>query len=96
MIKFNFDNSSIQERVFQEYSQEIAKIHKRIHENANNQDEFLGWVELPTNYDKQEFQRIQESASKIQKNSDFIIYNLLRKEKHHKSCMWEIILVLFM
>ena len=73
MIKFNFENSSIQERVFQEYSQEIVKIHKRIHENANNQDEFLGWVELPTNYDKQEFQRIQEAASKIQKNSEVLV-----------------------
>lgn len=73
MIKFNFENSSIQERVFQEYSQEIAKIHKKIHENANNQDEFLGWMELPTNYDRQEFERIQKAASQIQSNSEVLV-----------------------
>ena len=73
MIKFNFDNSSIPEKIFQEYSQEIAKIHNKMNQNANSQDEFLGWMELPTNYDKQEFERIQKAASKIQKNSDVLI-----------------------
>lgn len=73
MIKFNFNQSSIHEKVFQEYSQSIAEIHQKIHQNANSKDEFLGWVELPTNFDKMEFQRIKRAASKIQKDSDALI-----------------------
>lgn len=73
MIKFNFENSSINEKMFQEYSQEIEKIHNKINNNANNPEEFLGWVELPTNFDKVEFERIKKAANKIQNNSDVLI-----------------------
>lgn len=35
--------------------------------------DFLGWVELPTNYDQEEFARIKSAAKKIQENSDILI-----------------------
>ncbi len=73
MIKFHFNHSSIQEKVFQEYSQEIAQIHNNLNKNANKEDQFLGWLELPTNFDKAEFERIKKSAEKIQKDSDVLI-----------------------
>ncbi len=73
MIKFNFENSSINEKVFQEYSQEIARIHNHINQNVSKKDAFLGWVELPTNFDKAEFERIKKAATKIQKDSDVLI-----------------------
>ena len=34
---------------------------------------FLGWLDLPENYDKEEFERIQEAAKKIQSDSDVLI-----------------------
>ena len=52
MIKFKFENSSISEKIFQEYSQEIVKIHNNIHKKVDVKEEFLGWVDLPTNFDK--------------------------------------------
>ena len=36
-------------------------------------NDFLGWVELPTNYDKEEFAMIKAAAEKIKKNSDILI-----------------------
>ena len=36
-------------------------------------NDFLGWVDLPTNYDKEEFDRIKKSAEYIKKNSDVLI-----------------------
>ena len=33
-------------------------------------NDFLGWIDLPTNYDKEEFARIKKSAEYIKKNSD--------------------------
>ena len=73
MIKFNFGHSSINEKVFQQYSQEIAKIHNKLNQKANQKGEFLGWLELPTNFDKAEFERIQKATKKIQKDSDVLI-----------------------
>lgn len=35
--------------------------------------DFLGWIDLPVNYDKEEFGRIQAAAKKIQSDSDVLI-----------------------
>ena len=36
-------------------------------------NDFLGWVNLPENYDKEEFARIKAAAAKIQKNADMLV-----------------------
>ncbi|MCR4795195.1 MULTISPECIES: glucose-6-phosphate isomerase [Ruminococcus] len=36
-------------------------------------NDFLGWVDLPTAYDKEEFSRIKAAAERIKKNSDILI-----------------------
>ena len=36
-------------------------------------NEFLGWIDLPVNYDKEEFARIQKSAAKIQNDSKVLL-----------------------
>ena len=36
-------------------------------------NDFLGWVDLPNDYDKEEFARIQQAAQKIQKSSDVLV-----------------------
>lgn len=36
-------------------------------------NDFLGWIDLPVNYDKEEFARIKESAKKIQKDSEVLL-----------------------
>ncbi len=73
MVKFNFENSSITEEAMNEYNQMVSKIHKDLHKKANDEKEFLGWVELPTNYDKEEFARIKKAAKKIQRDSDVLV-----------------------
>ena len=35
--------------------------------------DFLGWLDLPVNYDKEEFARIQKAAKKIQGDSDVLV-----------------------
>lgn len=37
------------------------------------QDDFGGWVDLPVNYDKDEFARIKKAAAKIQNDSDYLV-----------------------
>ncbi|MBR4081149.1 MAG: glucose-6-phosphate isomerase [Clostridia bacterium] len=36
-------------------------------------NDFLGWLDLPVNYDKEEFARIQAAAKKIQSDSDVLV-----------------------
>ena len=73
MVKFNFENSSIEEKVINKYSSKVAEIHENLHANANDEKEFLGWIELPTNYDKKEFERIKKAAKKIRRDSDVLV-----------------------
>ena len=72
-IKVNFDNVDVTEKNIMKYAEEVEKINDELHKKANDTKEFLGWMELPTNYDKKEFEKIKKSAKKIQDNSDVLV-----------------------
>ena len=36
-------------------------------------NDFLGWIDLPVDYDKEEFERIQKAAEKIQGDSEVLL-----------------------
>ena len=46
---------------------------KMLHSGTGLGSDFLGWLRLPTDYDKEEFARIKAAAKKIQSNSDVLI-----------------------
>ena len=73
MLKLNLENTEIKEEDILKYSEQVKQIHENIHKNANNEEEFLGWIELPTNYDKEEFKRIKKSAEKIRNDSEVFV-----------------------
>ena len=73
MVRLNLSNSSIKDKTIYEKAEEVAAIHKILHSKANDESEFLGWIELPTNYDKKEFSRIKKAAKKINKDSDVLV-----------------------
>lgn len=52
---------------------QIQAAHKTIHEKSGLGNDFLGWLDLPVDYDKEEFTRIKAAAKKIQANSDILI-----------------------
>lgn len=52
----------------------MAKVAQEMLANATGAgSDFLGWVNLPTNYDEEEFDRIKKSAKKIQSDSDYLV-----------------------
>ncbi|MBI6088397.1 glucose-6-phosphate isomerase [Clostridium perfringens] len=56
------------------YMQEtISQAHNKLHNGTGAGNDFLGWVDLPVNYDKDEFARIKEAAKKIQSDSDVLV-----------------------
>lgn len=42
-------------------------------EKSGDGNDFLGWIDLPVNYDKEEFERIKKAAEKIQQDSEVLI-----------------------
>jgi len=53
--------------------EEISKAHKMLMEGTGEGSDFLGWINLPKNYDKEEFARIKAASAKIQKSCDVFI-----------------------
>ena len=72
-LKLDLKNSGITEKMILEYKEQVENIHKELHRRANDEKDFVGWLELPTNYDKKEFSRIKKAAKKISKESDILI-----------------------
>ena len=72
-LKLNLDNTGINKKNIMEYTEIVENIHKELHDRANSENDFVGWLELPTNYDKEEFKRIKKSAERIQNDSDILV-----------------------
>ena len=73
MLKLNLQEAKIDEKEIMKYKSQVENIHKDLHRRANDEDDFVGWLELPTNYNKEEFKRIQKAAEKIRKESDILV-----------------------
>lgn len=77
MIKKIFDDSKIKSFVdvseIIKWQERVSECHKKIHEKTGEGSEFLGWVDLPINYDKEEFNRIKLAAEKIRNDSDILV-----------------------
>lgn len=52
---------------------EINKARRTLDEGTGQGNDFLGWVNLPKDYDKEEFARINEAAKKIRKQSKILV-----------------------
>lgn len=52
---------------------EIQKAHDTLMNGTGEGNDFLGWIDLPLNYDKEEAERIKIAAKKIQKSCDVFI-----------------------
>lgn len=46
---------------------------KTLHGKTGAGNDFLGWLTLPTDYDKEEFERIKNAAEYIKKNADILV-----------------------
>ena len=72
-INSKYIRDFISEDEIYSFGEKIEKAHKALHEKTGKGSDFTGWVDLPVNYDKDEFSRIKAAAEKIKKNSDVLI-----------------------
>ncbi len=51
----------------------VADAHQMLHDKTGAGNDYLGWVNLPADYDKEEFARIKKAAEKIRSDSDVLV-----------------------
>ena len=51
----------------------VEDAHEKIVNKSGEGSDFLGWVDLPVNYDKEEFDRIKKAADKIKNDSKALV-----------------------
>ncbi len=72
-LKLNLKNTGIEQKAIMKYKEKVEQIHQELHKRASDEKDFVGWLELPTKYDKEEFERIKESAKRIQEDSEVLV-----------------------
>ena len=72
-IKVNLENTGLKKEDLMKYNEKVEKAHEELHSVADNEDDFVGWLHLPTNYNKEEFERIKKCAEKIKKDSEVFL-----------------------
>ncbi|WP_129730781.1 glucose-6-phosphate isomerase [Ectobacillus funiculus] len=74
-ISFDYSNTLpfMQQKELEGLQEFVKVAHNMLHEEKGRLSKYLGWVDLPTNYDKDEFSRIKQAAERIRNNSDALI-----------------------
>ncbi len=77
MTKIRFDYTKAEKFISKEeigaLGDAVKAAHDTLHNGTGRGSDFLGWVNLPENYDKEEFARIKKAAEKIKSNSEALI-----------------------
>ena len=72
-VKLELKYTKIDTKEIMKYKEKVQEIHQELQENKNKEEEFLGWLELPTKYNKKEFEKIKKCAKKIRENSEILV-----------------------
>ena len=73
-IKLDFSNTGVQKEEILEHSDVVEEIDEELIEKSNDEDEFVGWLHLPSKYkDSDEYKRVKKAAKKIQSDSDVLL-----------------------
>ena len=73
VIELNLDNTGITSREIEKYREKVEKIHNQLYKKVEEQNDYIGWIEWPGEYDKKEYEKIKKIANKIKKDSDVLI-----------------------
>ena len=63
------------EHELQQQKDIVKSIHKTIHEGTGAGSDFLGWIDIPVDYVKEEFSRILEASKRVKENTDVVLFS---------------------
>lgn len=77
MKKISLDYSKISkfvsENELNELKNKVELVSEKLHNKTGAGNDFLGWLDLPVNYDKEEFARIKKASEKIKSDSEVLV-----------------------
>ena len=66
-------NKLMNEEILKGYEKEVIRINKMIMDKSGQGNDYLGWVDWPVNYDKEELARIKKDAQYVRDNFDILV-----------------------
>lgn len=72
-ITLDYSKTGINKHEVEFFEAQVKLAHEMLHNKTGVGNDFLGWIDLPADYDKTEFERIQQAAEKIKNDSDVLI-----------------------
>ncbi|MBQ3513538.1 MAG: glucose-6-phosphate isomerase [Lachnospiraceae bacterium] len=72
-VKFTYANAMVSDAEIQMMKTQVEAAKDVLLAKTGAGNDFLGWIDLPVDYDKEEFDRIKKAAAKIQNDSDVLL-----------------------
>ena len=72
-LETRYAEGFIRPHEFDAMQQQVIAAHDVLHSGSGLGSDFLGWMDLPVNYDKEEFARIKAAAARIRQDTDIFI-----------------------
>ena len=74
-VKFNgkYLKGFVSQAEFDNVYPQVELCHNILHAKSGAGNDYLGWLDLPFSYDKEEFARIKKAAEKIRSDSDVLL-----------------------
>ncbi len=72
MISLDLRNAKLNEEM-SAWQEKVSKAHRDLHEKTGAGNDFLGWVDWPLNYDKEEFERILALKKRMEGKYDTVL-----------------------
>lgn len=72
-ITLDYSKTGLQTHELDCLEKQVSLAHEMLHEKTGAGNDFLGWIDLPVDYDHEEFDRIKKAAEKIKADSDVLI-----------------------
>src|SRR5690625_5589503 len=60
-------------KIDEKLREKVYGAHRKLYERTGKGNEFLGWVQLPESYDRNEFNKVKELAKHIQQTSEILL-----------------------
>ena len=75
VIKFDYTNAEkfVQPHEIDMLSAQVTAAHDMLHNKTGAGNDYVGWVDLPVNFDKEEYARIKECVERIKADSEILI-----------------------
>lgn len=72
-ISFDYSNALSKAHEYEFLKTQVQKAHEMLHSKIGQGNDYIGWVDYPTTYDKEEFGRIKAAAGRIKETADVLI-----------------------